>query len=104
MAGRVLLCALRWQDRLLPTIEAGGLRVHRMWPAGLVDRRDDLRTEQEAVRVVVPGDLRSDRVEAGDLGCRAAPQARARQLSNGVVLAAEDPQRHRPAHSRAAIR
>ena len=60
-----------------------------MWPAGLVDRRDDLRTEQEAVRFVVPGDLRSDRLEAGDLGCRAAPQARARQLSNGLVVAAE---------------
>src|SRR5512143_890063 len=60
MAGRVPLCALRWRDRLLPAIEAGGLRVRRMWPAGLVDRRDDLRTEQEAVRFVVPGDLRSD--------------------------------------------
>src|SRR5512134_3815770 len=96
-------CALRWRDRLLPAIEAGGLRVRQMWPAGLIDRRDDLRTEQEAVRFVVPGDLRSDCVEAGDLGCRAAPQARARQLSNGVVLAAEDPRRHGPAQSRAAI-
>src|SRR5512143_3404058 len=60
--------------------------------------RDDLRTEQEAARPLVPRHLRGHRVEAGHLGRRAATQARARQLSDGMVLAHEDPHRHGPAN------
>ena len=72
-------------------------RVRRLRPAGLGDRRDDPRTEQEAARPLVPRHLRGHRVEAGHLGT--ATQARARQLSDGVVLAHEDPHRHGPAQS-----
>ena len=103
MAGGLWLRRLRSQDRLLPAVEAGGLRVRRLWSPGLGNCGDDLGTEQEAVRLVVPGDLRGDGVEAGDFGCRVAAEARARQLSDGVVLAAEDPQCHRAAQSRAAV-
>ena len=53
--------------------------------------------------VLCPRHLRSDCVEAGCLGRRTATQARARQLSNGLVVAAEDPRRYGPAQSSAAV-
>ena len=51
---------------------------------------DDPRTEQEAARPLVPRHLRgSPRRQGRHLGRRTATQARARQLSDGVVLAHE---------------
>ena len=89
MAGGLPLRPLRRSDGIFPAVEAGGLRVRRLSPPGLGDRRDDLRTEQEAVGAVVSRHLRGHRVEAGHLGRRTAAQARPRQLSDGVVVAAE---------------
>ena len=47
MAGGLPLRPLRRWQSLLPAVEAGGLRVCRLWPASFDHRRDDLRTEQE---------------------------------------------------------
>src|SRR5512143_941474 len=98
MAGGLPLRPLRGWQGVFSAVEAGSLRVRRLRPAGLGDRRDDPRTEQEAARPLVPRHLRGHRVEAGHLGRRTATQARARQLSDGVVLAHEDPHRHGPAN------
>src|SRR5512143_2626559 len=97
--GGLPLRPLRGWQGVFSAVEAGSLRVRRLRPAGLGDRRDDPRTEQEAARPLVPRHLRGHRVEAGHLGRRTATQARVRQLSDGMVLAHEDPHRYGPARS-----